>query len=120
MFTLVLRILTSLCNWEDDGDCPKVDRKWKRTVDEAAMKISTRIAQAIDGWQRENRILQGIDNEIVNQFAKEFGLLNHHVEDIESRKISSVFYSFPTVYIITTKKWLEIFIYSQIYHYTST
>ncbi|XP_052218925.1 uncharacterized protein LOC127836366 isoform X4 [Dreissena polymorpha] len=72
-----------LCNWEDEGDCPKVDRKWKRTVDEAAMKISTRIANAIDGWQRENRILQGIDVEIVNQFAKEFGLLNHHVEDIE-------------------------------------
>ncbi|KAH3807984.1 hypothetical protein DPMN_136332 [Dreissena polymorpha] len=72
-----------LCDWEDEGDCPKVDRKWKRTVDEAAMKISTRIADAIDGWQRENRILQGIDVEIVNQFAKEFGLLNHQVEDIE-------------------------------------
>ena len=54
-------------------------------MDEAAMKISTRIADAIDGWQRENRILQGIDVEIVNQFAKEFGLLNHQVEDIESR-----------------------------------
>ncbi|XP_052782683.1 uncharacterized protein LOC128218949 [Mya arenaria] len=70
-------------NWEDPRGCPQVDRKWKRTVDAAAMLISERIAMVIDGWQREHSVLSKIDKEIIDVFSKEFGLLQHQVDDIE-------------------------------------
>ncbi|WAR28741.1 DUSTY-like protein [Mya arenaria] len=75
--------IDTLCNWEDPRGCPKVDRKWKRTADDAAMIISERIAMAIDGWQREHSVLSKIDKEIIDVFSKEFGLLQHQVDDIE-------------------------------------
>ncbi|WAR28800.1 DUSTY-like protein [Mya arenaria] len=63
--------------------CPKSDRKWKRTADDAAMIISERIAMVIDSWQREHSVLSKIDKEIIDVFSKEFGLLQHQVDDIE-------------------------------------
>ncbi|XP_052782313.1 uncharacterized protein LOC128218694 [Mya arenaria] len=72
-----------LCNWEDPRGCPKSDRKWKRTADDAAMIISERIAMVIDSWQREHSVLSKIDKEIIDVFSKEFGLLQHQVDDIE-------------------------------------
>ncbi|WAR28796.1 YOR6-like protein, partial [Mya arenaria] len=83
-----LQIALQICtrrvyNWEDPRGCPQVDRKWKRTVDAAAMLISERIAMVIDGWQREHSVLSKIDKEIIDVFSKEFGLLQHQVDDIE-------------------------------------
>ncbi|WAR31630.1 STY13-like protein [Mya arenaria] len=71
-----------LCEW-DELECAGVEKRWKQTADTAAVKISERIARVMDGWQRENNILKHIDQEIINVFANEFGLLRHQVQDIE-------------------------------------
>ncbi|KAH3815199.1 uncharacterized protein LOC127834477 [Dreissena polymorpha] len=72
-----------LCKWDNESDCPKVFRKWKLTADEAALKISERIASVMDAWERDNQTLHGVEREIVDVFTKEFGLLTHQVHEIE-------------------------------------
>ena len=73
-----------LCNWEDVRACPAPSKKWKQTADDAAMQISDRIAAVLDAWQMDHRVLDRIDREIIDVFAKDFGLLQHQVDDIES------------------------------------
>lgn len=74
------------CDWREP-ECPQGQRKWKMAVDEAAVKISNRITQMIDGWERDNRILSVIDREILSVFTSEFGLLENQVTDIECKLV---------------------------------
>lgn len=60
-----------------------MSKRWKNIADEAAVRISERIAKTLDGWQRQNGILHVIDKEIIKVFTNEFGLLQHQVDDIE-------------------------------------
>lgn len=78
----------SVCNWEDGHECPPVSRRWKNIADEAAVKISEKIANLLDGWQRQHGILHLIDKEIITVFTNEFGLLQHQVDDIEGMHCS--------------------------------
>ncbi|XP_053403458.1 uncharacterized protein LOC123556064 [Mercenaria mercenaria] len=78
-----------ICNWEDTNECPKPERKWKSTVDVAAMKISERISRELDGWQRQNQLLYTIDKDIIGVFSKELGLMDDQIKELEEYLSSS-------------------------------
>lgn len=73
-----------ICDWRED-ECPPATKKWKQVVDDAAVKISNRITCLIDHWQKDNKVLDVIDQEIIRVFSTEFGLLESQVNDIECK-----------------------------------
>ena len=79
-YTLLYRI----CNW-NEYECPKNNKKWRNTVDDANVKISDRITRLVDEWQRKYHILDTIDTEILQVFSNEFGLLENQVREIECK-----------------------------------
>jgi hypothetical protein len=80
-------IVSRVCNWEDVHDCPSAEKKWKNIVDNATMKISDRVARTIDGWVRENGVLRNIDKEIIEVFARELGLMDHQIQELEGKSV---------------------------------
>lgn len=78
-------MLDRLCDWRNTQDCPKIHSKWKRTADEAAMKISEKLTYHIDHWERSNRVLRSVDEEIVQVFSDQLGLMEHQIKEIEEQ-----------------------------------
>ena len=76
--------VSSLLCWTEES-CVKPNKKWKIVAEEASCFISKRIQQVIDDWERNNNILKRIDEEIVEVFAKEFGLMEHQIQDLEGK-----------------------------------
>ena len=52
-------------------------------MDEAAVKISEKLTYFIDKWERENGDLRSIDEDIVEVFSKQLGLMEHQIRELE-------------------------------------
>ena len=74
--------LYSLCDWTEET-CVQPNKKWKIVAEEASCQISKRIQKVVDHWETSNKVLKKIDEEIIDVFAKEFGLMEHQVNELE-------------------------------------
>ncbi|KAH3845679.1 hypothetical protein DPMN_087960 [Dreissena polymorpha] len=73
----------SICYWKDPNECPKVHRKWKTSAYEASVKISSRTTEVLDYWEKTNNVLKAIENEIIEVFSKELGLMEDQLQILE-------------------------------------
>jgi hypothetical protein len=82
---LHFNLLGRICNWEDTNECPRIERRWNIIADAAAVKISERISRELDDWLRQNNILRVLDNEIIEVFKTELGLIDDQVKELEGK-----------------------------------
>ena len=68
----------------------KRNKKWKLVAEEASCVISKRIQQAVDAWEEKYGILKEIDEQIVEVFSKEFGLMEHHIFELEGTSLKQI------------------------------
>ncbi|XP_060573774.1 uncharacterized protein LOC132731586 [Ruditapes philippinarum] len=86
---LHFNLLCRICNWEDTNECPRIERRWNIVADAAAVKISERISRELDNWLRQNNILRVLDNEIIEVFKTELGLIDSQVKELEEYFVRS-------------------------------
>ena len=95
-----------MCDWTEEA-CAPPNKKWKLVAEEASCQISKRVQKVVDHWESSNKILKKIDEEIIDVFVKEFGLMEHQVNELEGK----VMLTFPT-YLCTLKPHLYAKAYS--------
>lgn len=81
-------VLASLCDWTEEA-CAQPNKKWKLVAEEASCQISKRVQKIVDHWESSNKILKKIDEEIIDVFVKEFGLMEHQVNELEDSMYKS-------------------------------
>ncbi|KAH9510100.1 hypothetical protein Btru_043475 [Bulinus truncatus] len=73
---------TRLTNWSGTF-CPKKERSWQNLAKTANFAIAERVANEINQWEKEEKIIKSILEEIISRFQQQFELFDDQLSEIQ-------------------------------------
>lgn len=80
-------MLYRFCIWTVES-CFVLIKTWKIVMEEIFCLTSKQIQKVVDNWEANQRALKRIREEIVDVFAKEFGQMEHKMNEFEGNSSS--------------------------------
>ena len=98
------RMLNVLTDW-NKIECPPPDDS-KKLAKEAAERIASKVASELNKWERENRIIHSIKDNMIKKFKRDCALLEDQITEIEG--IQTLVTSFNSLFFFTPLNILHV------------